>query len=369
MRSALVLGAALGSLHAAAALAQTYAVAINQPASTVTYAIALDAPFATTPALPQNGTIPAASSYLIGGAAATPPTTPATRTRPATCILCGSFTGNWPVAITAGGIDADITSGTTPLHPSGAFSLALNVAAGTCSIADTNLNLLGGATVPFTVGVSVGFQSFQTNSPTSTFVIPGATIPLNQDATVSSIIATQSAPGSGTISPTGTPGVFTFSAPVTLTLTITATLAGSAAPIPPQDVPVVISGMIDTNVAAAPLSASIDIDTMETIPGPTPLDPLPFPEPIYGGQLRAFIVLASQTVSIAADATISATATRQDEPDPVDFNGDGNVDADDLGDFINAYFAIPPDPRTDFNHDGSIDADDLGDYINAYFSR
>ncbi|MGD9690084.1 MAG: hypothetical protein AB7K52_10565 [Phycisphaerales bacterium] len=53
---------------------------------------------------------------------------------------------------------------------------------------------------------------------------------------------------------------------------------------------------------------------------------------------------------------------------PVDFNGDGNVDPDDLGDFINAYFSVPPDPRADFNADGNIDPDDLGDYINAYFA-
>ncbi|MGD9690254.1 MAG: beta strand repeat-containing protein [Phycisphaerales bacterium] len=51
----------------------------------------------------------------------------------------------------------------------------------------------------------------------------------------------------------------------------------------------------------------------------------------------------------------------------LDFNGDGNIDADDLGDFINAFFSMPPDPRADFNGDGNIDADDLGDFINAFF--
>ncbi|MGD9688669.1 MAG: hypothetical protein AB7K52_03090 [Phycisphaerales bacterium] len=57
---------------------------------------------------------------------------------------------------------------------------------------------------------------------------------------------------------------------------------------------------------------------------------------------------------------------------PADFNNDGNIDPDDLGDFINCYFgeqASPGScPAADFNSDTSIDPDDLGDFINAYFS-
>ncbi len=52
---------------------------------------------------------------------------------------------------------------------------------------------------------------------------------------------------------------------------------------------------------------------------------------------------------------------------PADFNGDGVLNADDLGDFITGYFNEPPDPRADFNGDGVINADDLGDFITAYF--
>ncbi|MGD9688440.1 MAG: hypothetical protein AB7K52_04265 [Phycisphaerales bacterium] len=52
----------------------------------------------------------------------------------------------------------------------------------------------------------------------------------------------------------------------------------------------------------------------------------------------------------------------------IDFNGDGSVNADDLGDFINCYFALPPCDGADFNADGNVNADDLGDFINAYFS-
>ncbi len=52
-----------------------------------------------------------------------------------------------------------------------------------------------------------------------------------------------------------------------------------------------------------------------------------------------------------------------------DFNSDGAVNADDLSDFITAYFDAggPGSDAADFNGDGVINADDLGDYITAYF--
>ncbi|MGD9689220.1 MAG: hypothetical protein AB7K52_00275 [Phycisphaerales bacterium] len=51
-----------------------------------------------------------------------------------------------------------------------------------------------------------------------------------------------------------------------------------------------------------------------------------------------------------------------------DFNGDGTLDADDLGDYINCYFSVPACDRADFNNDLNTDPDDLGDFINAYFA-
>lgn len=52
---------------------------------------------------------------------------------------------------------------------------------------------------------------------------------------------------------------------------------------------------------------------------------------------------------------------------PADFNGDGNVDPDDLAGFIACYFSLPPCPEGDFNHDGNVDPDDLADYVAAHF--
>ena len=57
----------------------------------------------------------------------------------------------------------------------------------------------------------------------------------------------------------------------------------------------------------------------------------------------------------------------------IDFNFDGNVDPDDLSDYIAGYFSIQRgdrffDRRLDMNADGRVDPDDLSDYIAAYFA-
>ncbi len=52
---------------------------------------------------------------------------------------------------------------------------------------------------------------------------------------------------------------------------------------------------------------------------------------------------------------------------PRDFNGDGNVDPDDLSDYISCFFNTPPCARADLNGDGNIDPDDLSDYIALFF--
>jgi len=51
-----------------------------------------------------------------------------------------------------------------------------------------------------------------------------------------------------------------------------------------------------------------------------------------------------------------------------DFNADGELNPDDLADYIGAFFAIPPGTGSDFNQDGLTDPDDLADYIGAFFA-
>jgi len=50
-----------------------------------------------------------------------------------------------------------------------------------------------------------------------------------------------------------------------------------------------------------------------------------------------------------------------------DFNRDGNLDPDDLADYITAFFSVPAPLSADFNGDSVVDPDDLADYITAFF--
>ena len=40
----------------------------------------------------------------------------------------------------------------------------------------------------------------------------------------------------------------------------------------------------------------------------------------------------------------------------------------DLADFINAFFAQPPNPAADYDNSGSVDPDDLSTYITEFFA-
>ncbi len=50
-----------------------------------------------------------------------------------------------------------------------------------------------------------------------------------------------------------------------------------------------------------------------------------------------------------------------------DYDGDGQLNPDDLGDYVTDYFSPAPTPIADWNGDGNVNPDDLGDYITAYF--
>jgi len=53
--------------------------------------------------------------------------------------------------------------------------------------------------------------------------------------------------------------------------------------------------------------------------------------------------------------------------DPLDINNDGEVNPDDLADFIALYFSN--ELTADYDRDGQLTPDDLADYIGAFFSR
>ncbi len=137
------------------------------------------------------------------------------------------------------------------------------------------------------------------------------------------------------------------------------------------------AGIVTVDTCGSP-----DVDSRVAIynnPGtcPSSADLLFFNEldgPTCAGQAASisFQVAAGATYYVRVGGTdnsaITVSFTCAGSGNPVDFNGDGNVDPDDLSDFIAAFFTQPQDPRADFNLDGFIDPDDLSDFIAAYFS-
>ncbi len=53
---------------------------------------------------------------------------------------------------------------------------------------------------------------------------------------------------------------------------------------------------------------------------------------------------------------------------PVDFDGNGVVDPDDLSDYITCFFSQPPCDRADVDGNGFVDPDDLSDFITVFFA-
>lgn len=79
-------------------------------------------------------------------------------------------------------------------------------------------------------------------------------------------------------------------------------------------------------------------------------------------------VFISHLRAIATSGNPGTDPSDDDSHCGADFNEDGNVDPDDLGDFINIFFGPEQEHDADFNGDGNIDPDDLGDFINVFFN-
>ncbi len=67
------------------------------------------------------------------------------------------------------------------------------------------------------------------------------------------------------------------------------------------------------------------------------------------------------------DAAAALQATIGHDGCRPDFNRDGHLNPDDLGDYITEYFNPATHEYIDYNADGVVNPDDLGDYITAYF--
>ncbi|MFN0011646.1 MAG: hypothetical protein ACKVS8_08395 [Phycisphaerales bacterium] len=110
------------------------------------------------------------------------------------------------------------------------------------------------------------------------------------------------------------------------------------------------------------------VDPATGLPPSSPLDGFDFLR-ITTAADRLSGPLGELSTEIGGVAEAIPLSARLPPPCPLDFNLDGVINPDDLGDYITGYFQVPSDPLTEFNGDGVINPDDLGDYITGYFTE
>ncbi len=90
----------------------------------------------------------------------------------------------------------------------------------------------------------------------------------------------------------------------------------------------------------------------------TPIDPEQNPTALAATLTLSGVGSADEGSYTCSISNVFGSATSEPSPAtltlcPTDFNCDQNVNADDLGDFINCYFATPRCEGADFNHDAA----------------
>lgn len=339
----------------------TFAFTVTQNASTVTYNFGVNSPF---------------TGSLIGENDPLKPVTERTRTkRFATSFSCGSFgaTQNDPVNISGAIVaNGNNSSGTPVVRPSGAFKLGIDTTGNACTLRDFDTNLVASGAVTFVASLNnFTYQSFCTVNPSCNalflFAIPSLEV---GQASVTGLRAAQDAGTSavGTLTP-GAPNTWTYSVPVTLTITPTITLNGNPLAFDPQVVPAVITGTITRTGNTATVTANTSIDASPPVNNtPTPLPATPLMVPATSPLCPSINVLTTLTLTsqtITTTSTVAITAGGVQQLCPCDADGSGTITVADIFEYLNRWFA--GDPRADLNG-GGIQTTDLFDFLNCWFS-
>lgn len=334
---------------------------VTQSTSSVTYNFGVNAPF---------------TGSLLGENDPLKPATEQTRTkRFATFFSCGAFgaTQNDPVNISGAVVAAgNNSSGTPAVRPTGTFKLGINPAANTCVLQDFDANLVASGAIGFVASLNnFTYQSFCTINPSCSapflFAIPSLEV---GSVSVTALRAVQApaTPASGTLTP-GAPNTWTFSVPVTLTVTPTITLNGGPIASDPQVVPAIVTGTITRSGNTATITASTSIDASppaNTTPTALPAAPLTIPPTSAlcpGINVITTLTLTSQTVTTTS--TIAINGSGPQIVCPCDPDGSGTTTVADIFEFLNRWFS--GDPRADING-GGLQVSDIFDFLNCWFS-
>lgn len=328
----------------AGALADTYDFKLNAGVSGVGSTILVGAPVAGT---------------FMGDY--DPDTNPGgTQTRPG--IFGGS--GNNPIDYSA-----DATFGGDNATPaSGSFRLAFDLELGVVEISNVELDLLGGEVAELPLTIAISYDTFHTVNPTGLF--PGGftlPIPLGSATLMSLTAVSAGLPGVGTITPTG-PGTFDIAIIATLEVAASADFLGTPVEIPPTALPLPLVGTLELTEGDAIVKFAIDVEQMQTIPGPigegfeglplglpTVLPPGGTANLLFGGEIAQIDVEIALGIDLIADGESVC---------PADCEGDGDLDLFDYLCFQGRF--ADGDPYADFQGDGDFDIFDFMAFQNSF---
>jgi hypothetical protein len=235
-----------------------------------------------------------------------------TRTKPG---LFGSFgsTENVPVPV-------ELEPSAQGEHNSpltGSFRASIDLTALTLDITGFQADLLVAS--PFTLPLQTAFSTagFRTRNPDSLFPPASATLPIGE-AAISSLLAAQSGPALGALTPSG-PDQYFFSIPLPITLTAQATLQGTSLnPTSPETL-LILNGFINISGGQPTLTGEGELDAAQTLTPNQPLDPFPFSLPTLlppGQSANTIFNLTLNTTTFSTNAAFVLAATGTPIPEP-----------------------------------------------------
>lgn len=291
--------------------------------------------------------VPLAGTFIGNYDAATNPT--GTQTRPG--LFGGS--GNNPINYSSTIVsDAGFSA-----SPAGGFTIQLSPMGGT--ITGLEMDLTGGVAQELAITLNINYQTFRTFSPNSAF--PGGfTIPIPiAGGEITAVVVTQTAPAiflAGTPDAQGTP----FMAAVPVEIQLEGQITGAPIGGEPQPGVLPLMGRFTVSGSSISVTSSVAIDPQTVkLPALPPVESQPFALPTVlppGGTANLLLsgTFGAGTISTGLSATLVAQGTRQLNGD---VNGDGYVNAVDLGTLLAAWGSSLA--SCDLDNNGSVSGTDL----------
>ncbi len=283
-----------------------------------------------------------------------------TQTRPG--LFGGS--GNNPIGCE---IDLVVQADPTPTMPSGDLDLELGqIADGTLTITGLQLDLLGDAISGIGGELVIVYETFNTVNPFS--IYPGGIeipVPLSGATVIRSEVSL-----AGAVPAVASPikGGFSFDAviPVVWTLEFDAGTGPQTQTIPAT---LPLSGSILGEAGGRTLTLGGGVADSGSQPLDLPVGPVAVPLPTLppGGTANLLFSGTLLSVDFTTDLGLNLVATEDPATDPADLNGDGRVDAADIGLLIAAWGPCPG-CSADIDGNGLVDSGDLGLLIAAWSS-